>query len=191
MFILFALVITSHAFRQKGFHYIRRINKGTLLINAVTQCRLSCQSFCLSPYQRVHKCNHTLVAGSVENAFVGLTEEDGQHLSEKLKVTTPLQINAVTYTVAIIRADLESLCLSITKSSEVQAICSRFGVIQEVGFFFKWSFERSTALKTLIVRMNVEGALRTKNTATLTRFVKRDASSDIMQFWRFLVFVSH
>ncbi|XP_003375295.1 hypothetical protein Tsp_08293 [Trichinella spiralis] len=252
MFILFALVITSHAFRQKGFHYIRRINKGTLLINAATQCRLSCQSFCLSPYQRVHKCNHTLhlhthkyhiniiingackrqssfstclnsfsyykqvsdiiiiwlslvldddsrqinryviaMAGSVENAFVGLTEEDGQHLSEKLKVTTPLQINAVTYTVAIIRADLESLCLSITKSSEVQAICSRFGVIQEVGFFFKWSFERSTALKTLIVRMNVEGALRTKNTATLTRFVKRDASSEIMQFWRFLVFVSH
>ncbi|KRY26482.1 hypothetical protein T01_10600 [Trichinella spiralis] len=38
--------------------------------------------------------------------------------------------------------------------------------------------------------MNVEGALRTKNTATLTRFVKRDASSDIMQFWQhFQVFM--
>ncbi|KRX43465.1 hypothetical protein T05_11164 [Trichinella murrelli] len=131
------------------------------------------------------------MAGSVGNAFVGLTEEDSQHLSEKLKVTTPLQINAVTYTVALITADLESLCLSITKSSEVQAICSRFRVIQEVGFSFKWSFERSTALKTLIVRMNAEGALRTKNTATLTRFVKRDGSSDIMRFSQFLVFVSH
>ncbi|KRX16904.1 hypothetical protein T07_4952 [Trichinella nelsoni] len=121
-------------------------------------------------------------AGSVGNAYVGLTEEDSQHLSKILKVATPLQINAVTYTVAIITADLESLCLSITKSSEVQAICSRFGVIQEVGFSFKWSFERSTALKTLIVRKNVEGALRTKNTDTLTHFVKRDGSSDIMRF---------
>ncbi|KRY07732.1 hypothetical protein T12_6938 [Trichinella patagoniensis] len=124
----------------------------------------------------------TLSVGSVGNAFVGLTEEDSQHLSEKLKVTTPLQINAVTYTVALITADLESLGLNITKSSEVQAICSRFRVIQEVGFSFKWSFERSTVLKTLIVRMNAEGALRTKNTATLTRFVKRDGSSDIMRF---------
>ncbi|KRX22908.1 hypothetical protein T07_8673 [Trichinella nelsoni] len=56
------------------------------------------------------------------------------------------------------------LCLNvtITKSSEVQAIWSCFGEIREVGAFFKWSFIRSTALKTFSGKLIAEDILTTK-----------------------------
>ncbi|KRX54199.1 hypothetical protein T09_8524 [Trichinella sp. T9] len=127
------------------------------------------QSFTIS---YMHKFICMLKAKGVRNAYIGLTEEERQHVTvaKYLRSMTTQDRDVVETKQSRIHfpRKMDWLLTTLWSNSSaamnalaiIQTILNCFGVILEVGLFLLWSFKRFTALQTFIEKLIAEGTFK-------------------------------